>query len=93
MKEIKVNLKDLSHRMYSEHGVIFETCSVGGHDTHGKVERTIKSIQEGLEDLGLSKMRLPAIWGSRLFVSKLKTAIITCHWDSGMIVVQITHQS
>ena len=47
--------------MYSEHGVIFETCSVGGHDTHGKVKRTIKSIQEGLEDLGLSKMRLPAM--------------------------------
>ena len=34
---------------------------MGGHDTHGKVERTIKSVQEGLEDLGLSKMRLPAM--------------------------------
>ena len=41
--------------------MVFETCSVGGHDTHGKVERTIRSIQEGLEDIGLSKMRLPAM--------------------------------
>ena len=56
-----MNLRDLAHRLYSEHGVIFETCSVGGHDAHRKVERTIKSIQEGLEDLGLSKMRLHAM--------------------------------
>ena len=61
MREVKVNLRDLAHRLYSEHGVIFETCPVGGHDAHGKVERTIKSVQEGLEDLGLSKMRLPAM--------------------------------
>ena len=61
MREVKVNLRDLSHRLYSEHGVVFETCAVGGHDTHGKVERTIKSVQEGLEGLGLYKMRLPAM--------------------------------
>ena len=41
--------------------MIFETCAVGGHDIHGKVERTIKSVQEGLETMGLSKMRLPAM--------------------------------
>ena len=61
MREVKVNLRDLSHRLYSEHGVVFETCAVGGHDTHGKVERTIKSVQEGLEGLGLYKMRLPVM--------------------------------
>ena len=61
MREINVNLRDLAHRLYSEKGVVFETCSVGGHEAHGKVERTIKTIQEGLEDIGLSKMRLPAM--------------------------------
>ena len=61
MRGINVNLRDLTHQLYTEKEVIFETCSVGGHDSHGKVESTIKSIQEGLEDIGLSKMRLPTM--------------------------------
>ena len=61
MKNIDVNLRDLSHKLYTEHGVVFETCPVGGHEAHGKVERTIKSVQESLEDIGFSKMRLPAM--------------------------------
>ena len=47
--------------MYSESGVLFETCAVGGHDSHGKVERTIKSIQESLSDTGLDKMRIHSL--------------------------------
>ena len=61
MREIKVNLRDLAHRLYTENGVVFETCPVGGHEAHGKVERTIKSIQESLDDLGFSRMRLPVM--------------------------------
>jgi hypothetical protein len=61
MKKVKVELRDLSHRLYSEHGVLLEVCPVGGHDQHGKVERTVKSVQDGLEDIGLSKMRLHAM--------------------------------
>ena len=61
LNEIKVDLRDLEHRLYSEHGMIFDMCPVGGHDAHGKVERTIKSVQESFEDIGLSKMRLPAM--------------------------------
>ena len=58
LKEIKVNLRDLSHNLYSEYGVLFEVCPVGGHDSHGKIERTIRSVQDSLSDLGLDKMRL-----------------------------------
>ena len=61
LKEIRVNLRDLSHNLYSEYGVLFETCSVGGHDSHGKVERTIRSVQDSLSDLGLDNMRLHAM--------------------------------
>ena len=58
LREIKVNLRDLHHRMYREHGAIVEECAVGGHDQHGKVERMIRSVQDSLEDLGLSRMRI-----------------------------------
>ena len=58
LREIQVNLRDLSHRLYSEQGILFDTCAVGGHDQHGKVERTIRSVQDSLGELGLDKMRI-----------------------------------
>ena len=61
LSEIKVNLRDLSHQLYSEHGMLFETCAVGGHDQHGKVERAIKTIQESLDEVGWRNMRLHAM--------------------------------
>ena len=61
LREIQVNLRDLTHRLYSEQGILFDTCAVGGHDQHGKVERTIRSVQDSLSDLGLDKMRLHAM--------------------------------
>ena len=60
-KEIQINLRNLSHQLYTEHGVLFETCAVGGHDQHGKVERTIRTVQDSLDDLGWKKMRLHAM--------------------------------
>ena len=60
-KEIKVNLRSLSHQLYSEHGIMFEACAVGGHDQHGKVERTIRTVQDSLEDTGWKKMRIHAM--------------------------------
>ena len=61
MREIQVNLRDLQHSLYREHGVLIEEAAVGGHDQHGKVERTIRSIQDSMEDMGLSKMRIHAM--------------------------------
>ena len=61
LRDIKINLRDLQHRLYSEYGALVEECAVGGHDQHGKVERAIKTVQESLEDLGLSTMRIHAM--------------------------------
>ena len=60
LREAKVNMRNLQHKMYSEHGIIFTTCPVGGHNVHGHVERVIKSVQELLEDSGVKNKRLHA---------------------------------
>ena len=56
----EVSLRDLQHALHYEHGVIFSTCPVGGHNQHGHVERVIKSVQEMLEDTGIKTKRLTA---------------------------------
>ena len=61
LKNIHVNLRDLQHRLYREYGALIEECAVGGHDSHGKVERTIRSVQDSMDDLGLNKMRVHAL--------------------------------
>ena len=60
LRDAKVNMRDLQHRLYSEHGIIFTTCPVGGHNVHGHVERVIKSVQELLEEGGVKTQRLHA---------------------------------
>ena len=61
LKDVDVNLRDLQHNLYKERGVIMETCPVGAHDQHGKVERSIRSIQDSLADVGLDSMRVHSI--------------------------------
>ena len=60
LREANVNLRDLQHRIYSENGIIFTTCPVGGHNVHGHVERVIRSVQELLEEGGIKQQRLHA---------------------------------
>ena len=60
LREAEVCLRDLQHNLYIEKGVIFTTCSVGGHNEHGHVERSIKSIQELLADAGIASKKLHA---------------------------------
>ena len=37
---------DIRHKLHTEYGVDFQTCPVGAHYMHGKVERKIKHVQE-----------------------------------------------
>ena len=60
LRDAKVNMRDLQHRLYTEHGIVFTTCPVGGHNVHGHVERVIKSVQELLEEGGVKNKRLHA---------------------------------
>ena len=60
LRDAQVNLRNLQHQIYTENGIIFTTCPVGGHNVHGHVERVIKSIQDLLEDGGLKQQRLHA---------------------------------
>ena len=82
LREIKVNLRDLQHRLYREHGVIVEECAVGGHDQHGKVERTIRSVQDSMEDLGLSRMRIHAL-GLQTICKQVENAYNNLPLDTG----------
>ena len=60
LRDAQVDLRNLQHQIYTENGIIFTTCPVGGHNVHGHVERVIKSIQDLLEDGGLKQQRLHA---------------------------------
>ena len=60
LRESEVSLRDLQQNLYLEHGVIFTTCPVAGHNMHGHVERTIRSIQEILDSCGVKTKRLHA---------------------------------
>ena len=60
LKEVTVNMRDLQHRLFTEHGVMFTTCPVGGHNMHGHIERVIRSVQELLDEGNVKKKRLHA---------------------------------
>ena len=44
-----INFHDTQHKLHIDMQVELETCPVGGHNMHGKVERKIKSIRESLD--------------------------------------------
>lgn len=56
----ELDYRDLQLQLHRQFGIIFEHCPVGGHDSHGKVERVIKSVQQGLNDCGLKTYKLHA---------------------------------
>ena len=37
---------DIKHKLHMEYGVEFETCPVGAHYMHGKVERKVRHAKE-----------------------------------------------
>ena len=48
-KTMILNYHDIQSRLHLEMNVELETCPVGGHNMHGKVERKIRHIKESIE--------------------------------------------
>ena len=59
-KHSKLEFRDLQQQLHKQSGIDFQTCPVSGHNMHGTVERTIRTIQESMEECGLSKQILHA---------------------------------
>ena len=45
---VVLNMMDIKAQLNREFGIEFETCPVGGHNYHGKVERKIRTVQDSL---------------------------------------------
>ena len=48
-KDMQLSFLDIQSHLNIEYGVQFETCLVGGHNMHGKVERKIRTVKESIE--------------------------------------------
>ena len=59
-KDMVLSFSDIQHKLSVEYGVSFQTCPVGAHYVHGKVERKIKSIRSSL-DKELNNQRLSLV--------------------------------
>ena len=44
-KTMKLEFYDIKHKLHVRYGVEFETCPVGAHYMHEKVERKIRQVQ------------------------------------------------
>ena len=57
---MSLKFTDIGHKLHQEYGVQFETCPVGAHYMHGKVERKIRHVRESFSKC-LCKDRLSII--------------------------------
>ena len=48
-KSMILSFTDLQHKLHTEFGVHFETCPVGAHYMHGKVERKIQQVKKSMQ--------------------------------------------
>ena len=55
-----LSFSDIKHKISFEYGVNFETCPVGAHYVHGKVERKIREIKRSLAR-NMNKQRLSVL--------------------------------
>jgi len=44
-EDARLNFNDIKFKLHVDVGVEFETCPVGAHNFHGKVERKIQQIK------------------------------------------------
>ena len=54
LREAKIEMRDLQDKLVTELGISYVTCPVQGHNWHGQVERTIRSIRESLAVLSIT---------------------------------------
>ena len=47
-KEMQLSFHDIRNKLNTEYGIEFETCPVGGHNMHGKVERKIQHVKSSM---------------------------------------------
>ena len=57
---MKLNIRDIQHKLHQDVRLEFELCPVGGHNVNGKVERKIREIKKSLEK-SVSNERLSII--------------------------------
>ena len=57
---MELSFHDVKHRLNVEYGIEFDTCPVGGHNMHGKVERKIQQVKLSI-DKQFQKERLSVI--------------------------------
>ena len=60
LENAEFSYRDLQLKLHHQKGIVFNYCAVGGHESHGLVERVIRSVQQGLDDCGLQTERLHA---------------------------------
>ena len=60
-RSAELDFLDLQHRLHKQFGISFTTCPKGGHDQHGLVEATIKSVQETFDECGLKTKRIHSL--------------------------------
>ena len=59
-KQMQLRFTDIRQRLHVEYGVEFESCPVGGHNMHGKVERKIQHVKQAMNK-ELNKERLSVL--------------------------------
>ena len=60
LREVELDIRDLEHKLTTEHGTSFKIVPVSGHNMNGLVERAIRTIQDTMEEAGLKKTKLTA---------------------------------
>ena len=52
---VKLDIHDIKSRLSRNAKIDFETCPVGGHNMHGKVERKIKEVKKSIKKTMLNE--------------------------------------
>ena len=61
LREADVSMKNLQLQLYTEKGIKFDVCSVGGHNEHGLVGRVIRTLQDSMEVAGIKTSKLTTL--------------------------------